>query len=202
MFTGLIEETGRVASVAPTRAGARLTIACETVLDGLTIGDSVAVNGACLTAVAHDAAGFSVEAVAETLRRTALGALSADAPVNLERAMRLGDRLGGHIVQGHVDGTGVVRAVQPEGESLLMTISADADLLRYVVTKGSITVDGVSLTVAERLPDGFSLALIPHTQATTTLGPGAIDRRVNLEVDVVAKYVAMLARPYLPSGGE
>jgi riboflavin synthase len=136
--------------------------------------------------------------VAETLRRTALGGLAPGDPVNLERPMRLGDRLDGHLVQGHVDGVGEVRAARPEGESMVLEIAPPAELLRYVVEKGSIAVDGVSLTVAARLDDAFTVALIPHTMAVTTLGPRAVGRAVNLEVDVVAKYVESLAAPYGP----
>ena len=198
MFTGLVEEGGVVASVAPGGEGARLVIAASAVLDGLEVGDSVAVNGACLTAVEVTADGFAVDAVAETLRRTNLGALAAGDRVNLERPMRLGDRLDGHLVQGHVDGVGRVAEARPEGESTVLEVTAPQDLLRYVVEKGSVAIDGVSLTVAARLPEGFSVALIPHTMAVTTLGPQAVGRAVNLEVDVVAKYVESLARPYAP----
>jgi riboflavin synthase len=198
MFTGLVEEGGVIASVAPGGASARLVIAASAVLDGLRTGDSVAVNGACLTAVEVTGDGFAGDAVAETLRRTNLGDLGPGDRVNLERPMRLGDRLDGHLVQGHVDGVGTVAAARPEGESTVLEVTAPPDLLRYVVEKGSVAVDGVSLTVAARLPDGFSVALIPHTMAVTTLGPQAVGRAVNLEVDVVAKYVESLAGPDLP----
>ena len=200
MFTGLVEEGGTVREVRPGAAGARLVVNAETVLEGLAIGDSVAVNGACLTAVEIDATGFAVDCVAETLRRTTLGEAGVGDRVNLERPMRLGDRLDGHLVQGHVDGVGRVRAARPEGESTILEVAAPAELLRYVVEKGSITVDGVSLTVAARLPDAFTVALIPHTMEVTTLGPQALERPVNLEVDVVAKYVESLAAPYRPEG--
>ena len=200
MFTGLVEEGGTIREVRPGAAGARLVVDARTVLDGLAIGDSVAVNGACLTAVEIDATGFAVDCVAETLRRTTLGAAGAGDRVNLERPMRLGDRLDGHLVQGHVDGVGRVRAVRPEGGSAILEVAAPAELLRYVVEKGSITVDGVSLTVVARLLDAFTVALIPHTMEVTTLGPQALERPVNLEVDVVAKYVESLAAPYRPEG--
>ncbi len=200
MFTGLVEEGGTIREVRPGAAGARLVVGARTVLDGLAIGDSVAVNGACLTAVEIDATGFAVDCVAETLRRTTLGAAGAGDRVNLERPMRLGDRLDGHLVQGHVDGVGRVRAARPEGGSTILEVAAPAELLRYVVEKGSITVDGVSLTVVARLPDAFTVALIPHTMEVTTLGPQALGRPVNLEVDVVAKYVESLAAPYRPEG--
>jgi riboflavin synthase len=200
VFTGLIEEAGRVAEVRPGPAGARLLVTAEAVTEGLRVGDSIAVNGACLTAVEVTAGGFGVDCVAETLRRTALGALAPGDRVNLERPMRLGDRLDGHLVQGHVDGVGTVRGARDEGESTLLEVVPPGGLMRYVVEKGSIAVDGVSLTVAARLTDAFSVALIPHTMAVTTLGPGAVGRAVNLEVDVVAKYVESLTLPYAPSG--
>ena len=201
MFTGLIEEGGRIAEIRAAEKGARLAVSAVLVLDGLAIGDSVAVNGTCLTAVEITAGGFAVDAVAETLRRTALGGLTAGDPVNLERPMRMGDRLDGHLVQGHVDGIGTVRSANPEGDSTVLEISAPPELLRYVVEKGSIAVDGVSLTVAGRLDDAFTVALIPHTMSVTTLGPQALGRAVNLEVDVVAKYVEALAAPYVPPRG-
>jgi riboflavin synthase len=200
MFTGLVEEVGTVAAVEGDAAAARLTLRAPGVREGLAIGDSVAVNGACLTVVDLTGDGFGVDAVAETLRRTTTGALRAGDTVNLERALRLGDRLGGHLVQGHVDGTGVVAAVTPDGEGVQLRVAAGDDLLRYVVEKGSITVDGVSLTVAARPPGAFTVALIPHTIAATTLGPRAEGRTVNLEVDLLAKYVEALAAPYGPGG--
>ena len=201
MFTGLVEEMGTVRERAPSAAGARMVIACDQVRDGLALGDSVAVNGACLTVVDLPDGAFAVDCVEETLRRTSVGDREPGDRVNLERAMRMGDRLGGHIVQGHVDGTGTVRQVTPEGDGVLMSIAAPDAVLRYVVEKGSITVDGVSLTVASREADGFTIALIPHTMAATTLAPDAVGRRVNLEADVVAKYVEALARPHLDGEG-
>jgi riboflavin synthase len=201
VFTGLIEEGGRVAAIHPGEQGARLEVEASLVLEGLEPGDSVAVNGTCLTAVEIGPSRFAVDCVAETLRRTSLGGLAVGDRVNLERPMRLGDRLDGHLVQGHVDGVGTVRAATPEGESTVLEVSAPPELLRYVVEKGSVAVDGVSLTVAGRLPDAFTVALIPHTMSVTTLGPQALGRAVNLEVDVVAKYVESLAAPYVPPGG-
>lgn len=201
MFTGLIEEGGVIAGVAPDDGGARLRVSATLVLEGLEIGDSVAVNGTCLTAVAIDDAGFSVDCVAETLRRTSLGGLVAGDRVNLERPMRLGDRLDGHLVQGHIDGVGTVRSATPEGGSTVLEVAPPGALLRYVVEKGSIAIDGVSLTVAGRSEDAFTVALIPHTMAVTTLGPQAVGRPVNLEVDVLAKYVESLAAPYAPPRG-
>src|SRR5947208_4053940 len=171
MFTGLVEEVGRVVALDGGRDGARLAIRAPLVRDGLAIGDSVSVNGACLTAVALDADGFAVDCAPETLRRTSLGGLAAGDGVNLERALRLGDRLGGHMVQGHVDATGEVLGARDEGESVVLEIGAPPEVLRYVVEKGSVAVDGVSLTIAARLPDRFAVALIPHTMTATTLGP-------------------------------
>jgi riboflavin synthase len=202
VFTGLVEEGGVVAAVRAAPEGAHLVISAAAVLEGLDVGDSVAVSGACLTAVEIVAGGFAVDCVAETLRRTTLGSLEPGDRVNLERPVRAGDRLDGHIVQGHVDGVGRVRGVRREGEGAVLEIVPPAGLLRYVVEKGSIAVDGVSLTVAERLPDAFTVALIPHTMEVTTLGPGARERPVNLEVDVLAKYVESLVAPYAPPGKE
>jgi riboflavin synthase len=202
MFTGLVEEVGAVTAVTPGAAGARVAFRAPRVADGLAPGDSVAVDGACLTAVEVLPGGFAVEAVAETLRRTCLGDRRPGDAVNLERALAATARLGGHLVQGHVDGTGTVAAATPEGESVLLRVEAPPDLLRYVVEKGSVAVDGVSLTVAGRDAAGFTVALIPHTMAHTTLGPAAAGRRVNLEVDLVAKYVEALVAPYLTSREE
>ena len=196
MFTGLVEEIGAVAAITPNGPGARLTIHCETVLEGLTLGDSVAVNGACLTAPEITDSSFAVDCIAETLSRTAIGTLEVGMPVNLERAMRLGDRLGGHLVQGHIDGTGEVVSLTPEGDSLRVRVRLPEDLRKYVVEKGSVAIDGISLTIAERHDDGLTVALIPHTMAHTTLGPASQGRMVNLEVDLVAKYVAQLVQPY------
>lgn len=201
MFTGLVEEVGTVTAVTPGEQGARVAIAAHTVVEGVAPGDSIAVDGACLTVVEFTEDSFTVEAVAETLRRTCLGDRRPGDRVNLERALPAGARLGGHIVQGHVDGTGVVADAVREGESVVVRVTAEPALLRYVVEKGSIAVDGISLTVAGRDPDGFRVALIPHTMAATTLGAEAVGRRVNLEVDLVAKYVEALARPYLATPG-
>jgi riboflavin synthase len=196
MFTGIVEEQGRVRSVTPDAGGARLVIEARTVLTDAELGASIAVNGCCLTVTEFDGDAFAADAVIETLGRTNLGDLVTGDPVNLERPLRLADRLGGHLVQGHVDATGAVRdrAPQPDGSDLV-TIEGPDDVLRYVVHKGSITVDGVSLTVARVDDDAFAIALIPHTLAVTTLGARPVGSRVNLEVDLVAKYVeALVAR--------
>lgn len=200
MFTGLVEEKGLIVGLERGAGSVRLSFMASKVRQGLEIGDSVAVNGCCLTVVAMGPDGFAVEAVAETLRRSTLGGLEPGDAVNLESAMRVGDRLGGHIVQGHVDGTGIVSEARPEGNSVVLRIGVGPDVLRYVVPKGSIAVDGVSLTVAGVLGDSFVVALIPHTMAQTTLDADAVGRMVNLEVDVLAKYVERLAAPYRPQG--
>lgn len=196
MFTGLVEEVGRLVAADGDDLGTRLELSAAVVRQGLAIGDSVAVDGVCLTVVALSEEGFAVECVAETLRRTALGDRRPGDAVNLERALRADARLGGHIVQGHVDGTGVVGEVRPEGEGTLVRIDAPPELMRYVVEKGSVALDGVSLTVAARDDEGLTIALIPHTLGATTLGEAAPGRRMNVEVDLVAKYVEALVAPY------
>jgi riboflavin synthase len=193
MFTGIVEELGTVRAVRHHDGGARLEIAAVRVLDDVTLGASIAVNGCCLTVVDHGDGWWAADAVTETLERTCLGALAAGDPVNLERPVRLADRLGGHLVQGHVDAVGTVAAVTPEPDgSVRTTFRAPPDVVRYVVEKGSITVDGVSLTVAACTDRDFTVAVIPHTLAVTTLGAKGPSDPVNLEVDVVAKYVERL----------
>jgi riboflavin synthase alpha subunit len=193
MFTGIVRELGRVAAVDGGDAGVRLRIAAPgTAASGVALGDSVAIGGVCLTVVAIDGAELSFDAVPETMTRTALGRLGAGDRVNVEPALRAGEPLGGHVVQGHVDGTGTVRAVDPEGDGKRIWIDAADDMLRYCVGKGSVAVDGVSLTVAELDDAGFAVALIPHTLAETTLGARSSGDTVNLEVDVLAKYVERL----------
>ena len=196
MFTGIVEELGRIARVTPNEGGARLVIEANLVLDDAELGASIAVNGCCLTVVAFDERSFAADAVIETLARTNIGDLAPDDSVNLERPVRLADRLGGHLVQGHVDATGSVRSRDPQPDgSTLVTIAAPAEVMRYVVHKGSITVDGVSLTVARRDHDAFAVALIPHTLSVTTLGTRPNGSRVNLEADLIAKYVEALVAP-------
>jgi riboflavin synthase len=191
MFTGLVETTARVLRVDPDGDGVRLEV--ETPLAAeLRQGDSIAVNGVCLTAVDPGGGHFKADVMAETLRRSSLGPLAAGDSVNVELPLRAGDRLGGHVVQGHVDGTGTVESTRDEGFARLVRITADAALLKYVVEKGSIAVDGVSLTVADVDDEGFTVSLIPETLERTTLGLAAPGRVVNLEVDVFAKYVEKL----------
>jgi riboflavin synthase len=196
MFTGIVEELGRVRAVTPNEGGMRLEIEATTVLDDARIGDSIAANGCCLTVVERADGWWAADAVTETLERTTLGALHVGDPINLERPVRLQDRLGGHIVQGHVDGVGCVaeQAALPDGSSRF-TIEAPPDVLRYVVEKGSIAVDGISLTVASLAHARFDIAVIPHTLAVTTLGARRPGARVNIEVDVLAKYVERLLPP-------
>lgn len=191
MFTGLIADLGTVAALDRDADGARIRI--DSVLAGeLSEGDSVAVNGVCLTATAVRAGGFDAEAMIETLERSDLGELEVGARVNLELPLRAGDRLGGHVVQGHVDGTGVVSAVREEGFSRVLDVSVDARLARYLVEKGSVAIDGVSLTVSALHDDGLSVSLIPETLARTTLGRARAGFRVNIEVDILAKHVERL----------
>ncbi len=185
MFTGLVIATGTIGSID----GGRLSVRTEPALD-LAEGDSVSVNGVCLTATAiHDGDGFDADVMPETLRRTALGALKEGDSVNLELSLRAADRLGGHMVQGHVDGTGTVESVREEGFARVVRIACDPSLLRYVVEKGSIAVDGVSLTVSAVEDAHFEVSLIPETLERTTLGRVTNGTVVNLEVDIVAKYV-------------
>ena len=191
MFTGLVADLGTVTGVAATADGVRLTL--TTALAGeLEEGDSIAVNGVCLTADEVDAGGFSADVMNESLARSSLGLIAAGARVNLELALRASDRLGGHIMQGHVDGVGAVAGVREDGFARVVAIAAGPEILRYVVHKGSISVDGVSLTIARIDDDGFDVSLIPETLKRTNLGEAAVGRRVNLEVDVLAKYVEKL----------
>ena len=187
MFTGLVAGTGKVRSLRDGRLEVDTPLAAE-----LAAGDSIAVNGVCLTALEPSTEGFAADVMPETLRRSSLGPLGAGDDVNLELALRAGDRLGGHMVQGHVDGTGTVEDVREEGFSRVVRVAAPADLLRYVVEKGSIAVDGVSLTVSAVDDVAFEVSLIPETLERTTLGSAAPGRAVNLEVDLLAKYVEKL----------
>jgi riboflavin synthase len=191
MFTGLVQDRGRILALERTEDGVRLRVG-TTLASDLGSGDSIAVNGVCLTAVDVGEDAFTAEVMHETLRRSSLGEAGEGGAVNLELALRASDRLGGHIMQGHVDGLGRVAGVREDGFARIVTVEAPADLLRYVVEKGSIAVDGVSLTVA-RVDDGsFDVSLIPETLERTNLGATDAGRTVNLEVDVVAKYVEKL----------
>lgn len=192
MFTGIIQEIGTIEAVEHAPAGSSLRVAASSALRGLRLGDSVAIDGACLTAVVvtDDAAIF--EAMQETLVRTTIGDLAAGVRVNLEAALRAGEPLGGHNVQGHVDGVGGIVAERLEGFSRVLEVVPPAHLLRHVVEKGSVCVAGVSLTVSALTRDGFEVCLIPHTCAATTLGSLAVGARVNIETDIFAKYVERL----------
>lgn len=189
MFTGIIEEIGTIARIRKGTASAVLEIQAKTVLEGTKIGDSIAVNGICLTVTGMHSGKFTADVMAETLRRSSLGDLQQGSQVNLERAMAADGRFGGHIVSGHIDGTGRIVMVAPEDVAVWVEIEASESLLRYIVEKGSIAIDGISLTVAKLTGQGFAVSLIPHTGAETTLlhrKPGDI---VNLENDIVGKYV-------------
>ena len=192
VFTGLVEEKGRVRALQPVDGGGARIVIEAGLADGLQVGDSVAVNGVCLTALEPDGQSFAADAMGETLSRSSLGDLDVGSEVNLERALRADARLGGHIVQGHVDATGQVTATRVDGNALVVTIGCPSDLLRYVVEKGSIAVDGVSLTVARVDGEGFDVWLIPETRQNTRIGSAVPGMRVNLEVDILAKYVEKL----------
>jgi riboflavin synthase len=191
MFTGLVAETGNVIGVERSDAGTRIKVAAE-LAQNLADGDSVAVNGVCLTATEVELGAFSADVMNETLARSSLGAVGHGSPVNLELPLRATDRLGGHVVQGHVDAVGTIAAVLDDGFARRVTVQAPAEVLRYIVEKGSIAVDGVSLTVAEVDSGSFTVSLIPETLQRTTFGAAAPGTTVNLEVDVLAKYVEKL----------
>jgi riboflavin synthase len=199
LFTGLIADRGLLRAVAASGSGAELQIASAMATE-LSPGDSVAVNGVCLTATTVGDGVFEVQAVAETLSRSTLGSLAAGAVVNLEAPLRAGDRLGGHIVQGHVDGVGAITAIADEHPGRIVTIALGIELARYVVEKGSVAVDGISLTVSAVTDAGFSVALIPETLARTTLGTAVVGDRVNLEVDIMAKQLERLLEARQPKG--
>ena len=193
MFTGLVQDLGSIAQVEAGEEGVRLIVR-TTLAEGIALGDSVAVNGVCLTATHIADGAFSADVMNESLRRTSLGAVGEGSTVNLELPLRAADRLGGHFVQGHVDGVATVRAAVDDGFARVVTFDTPPDLLRYIVEKGSIAVDGVSLTVSAVDESSFSVSLIPETLERTTLGTAEPGRPVNLEVDVLAKYVEKLAR--------
>ena len=192
MFTGIIEELGTVKSVGKGRNSAALKIGADKITEGLNLGDSVAVNGVCLTVVSFDTTGFSAEVMAETLKKSNLGKLKSGDRVNLERAMRLGDRLGGHLVAGHVDATGIIKSAAREDIATVFTIDAPQEVLRYIIAKGSIAIDGISLTVVDYDKTSFRVSIIPHTASMTTLGFKKPGDTVNLEADMLAKFVERL----------
>lgn len=198
VFTGIVRELGRVVSAEPSGGGLALVVEAAQAAETLAIGDSISINGVCLTAEEVGEGRVSVHAVPETLARSALGGLAQGDPVNVEPALRAGEPLGGHFVQGHVDGVGRIQSVEAEGYGLRVFVEAPSEVLRYLVEKGSVTVDGVSLTVAELSEDAFAVALVPHTLEATTLSALEPGRAVNLEVDVLAKYVERLLRERPP----
>lgn len=200
MFTGIIEEKGQVEKLDFSGGAGTISILCPKIFPGIKIGDSIAVNGVCLTASFFPREGvFAADVMPETLRRSNLGRLKTGSHVNLERALPVDGRFGGHIVAGHIDGTGKILSLRPEGNAILVTVESSPELLRYVVEKGSIAVDGISLTVAKVSSSCFTVSVIPHTAGETTLLSRRSGEEVNLETDIIGKYVEKLLRP--SSGG-
>mgnify|MGYP002510149880 FL=1 len=192
MFTGIIEEIGTIKSINSTGISSQLCISANTILEDTKIGDSIAVNGVCLTVTSIKSNLFTADVMAETLRRSNLGSLIPQSKVNLERAMPANGRFGGHIVSGHIDGTGTIVETKPEGNAVWIKINCSSNLLKYIIHKGSITIDGISLTVAKVTDSDFSVSIIPHTAANTTLLQKKSGDVVNLENDVVGKYIEKL----------
>lgn len=192
MFTGIIEEVGKVQGIRRGRNSAAVSIGAGMILEGIRLGDSIAGNGVCLTVTSFSQSGFTADVMHETLNRSSLGSLRAGSPVNLERAMPANGRFGGHIVSGHIDGTGTISAIAKDDNAVWYTVKAGPHILRYIIEKGSVAVDGVSLTVAKIHNDGFSVSIIPHTAAQTILSEKRIGDIVNLENDCIAKYVERL----------
>ena len=192
MFTGIIEEIGHVKSLARGAKSFTLEVEADLVMEGTQVGDSIATNGVCLTVTSLTGHGFTAAVMPETVQRTALGELKPGSAVNLERALSLQTRLGGHIVSGHIDGTGRISDRRQDDNALWLTVECDSRLLRYIIEKGSITIQGVSLTVARVDDKSFAVSLIPHTQAATTLHSARVGDLVNLENDIIAKYVEKL----------
>lgn len=189
MFTGIIEEIGTVANIERGAKSSRITISAERIFDDLKIGDSVSVNGMCATAAEISGNTFTADIMAESMRRTNLGDLKKGSRVNLERAMQLNGRFGGHIVSGHIDGTGVIISQRREDNAVWLTVGAPENIMRYIIEKGSVAIDGVSLTVASVYSDAFAVSLIPHTAGETTLLSKRTGEKVNLECDIVGKYI-------------
>jgi riboflavin synthase len=185
LFTGIIEEVGHIRRIG----GGQLAIDCQKVVEDVALGDSIAVNGVCLTVTSFDKNHFTADVMPETVRRTSLAELKKGSPVNLERALTLSSRLGGHIVSGHIDGTGEILSFKEEGNAILMKIAAGPELLRYIVEKGSVALDGISLTVAAVTNKDFTVSLIPHTREVTNLGSKKAGSTINIETDVLGKYV-------------
>lgn len=192
MFTGLIEEIGRVESVVKSAKSARITIKAKKVLEGIKLGDSICTNGVCLTVTSYNSSGFIIDVMAETMRRSNLKKFSTGDEVNLERALRVGDRLGGHIVSGHIDGIGTIVNFEREDNAIWITVAASPEILKYIIEKGSIAIDGVSLTVAYIDNSVFKVSIIPHTKDMTTLLKRKVGDEVNLECDMIGKYIEKL----------
>jgi riboflavin synthase len=192
MFTGLVEELGKVKAIARGVKSVRLTVAANKVLQDVKLGDSIAVNGTCLTVVEYDANYFTADVMPETVDSTALASLQIGSKVNLERTLSIGDRFGGHIVSGHIDGIGIIRAKDNNDNAVIIKIEAGSEVMRYIVKKGSIAIDGISLTIVDYGQDWFTVSLIPHSASATTLGFKKTGDVVNLEADVIGKYVEKL----------
>lgn len=188
MFTGIIEETGNLVKIG----GGNITIECRKILEDMKIGDSISTNGICLTVTKFDDKSFSADVMPETIRRTSLENLKSGDVINLERALKLCDRLGGHIISGHIDGVGTIKSMKPEGNAIIVTIKTEKDLLRYIAAKGSIALDGMSLTVVNVNDIDFSVSLIPHTRDVTNFKYKKIGSLVNIEIDVLARYIERL----------
>ena len=195
MFTGIVEEVGKIKAISMGSSSAVLTIAAKKVLENTKLGDSIAVNGVCLTVTKLGTDYFTADVMAETIRRSSLGTLSNGSPVNLERAMAADGRFGGHIVSGHVDSMGTISGIKPEDNAIWYTIDADGKTLHYIVEKGSITIDGISLTVAYVDSECFKVSIIPHTRQETNLSSKGVGDKVNLECDIIGKYVEKLLTP-------
>lgn len=195
MFTGLIEEVGEIQGIRRGQRSCVLTIGCKTVLEDAKIGDSIAVNGVCLTVTSLGGSYYTADVMSETMNRSSLGQLASGSKVNLERAMPANGRFGGHIVSGHIDGTGTVQSIMPDDNAVWYTIAAKPEVLRYIVEKGSITIDGISLTVAYVDESCFKVSIIPHTQQVTALHNRRVGDLVNLECDIIGKYVEKLMVP-------
>lgn len=198
MFTGIVEEIGVIRAIGPAGASGEISIRADKVLEGTEIGDSIAVNGICLTVTGFVPGGFTADVMPETIRRSSLKDAAAGDRVNLERAMAAEGRFGGHIVSGHIDGTGIIRALRKEGNAVWVTIEAGPEILRLVVEKGSIAIDGISLTVAKVTERDFRVSVIPHTGEETTLLKRREGERVNLETDIIGKYVEKLMAGRIP----
>ena len=195
MFTGIIEEVGTVKRIQRSGSSSFIEIQAKKVLEDVHLGDSIAVNGVCLTVTRFGGGMFRADVMNETLSRSSLGSLASGSPVNLERAMAAGGRFGGHIVSGHIDGTGTISDIRNDGIAVWYTVSAPPELLRYIVEKGSVAIDGISLTVAKVTDTSFSVSIIPHTAAKTILGTKKTGDTVNLENDIIGKYVEKLMKP-------